>query len=406
MSSILQRFTFQCVLLLSLTILIAGCKEDTPPGRAWVDLRIKADELARGGEIDRAILVAHNAIEQAEADPATATIEMVWLLDDLVGYLEKADRDAETLPHRERALAKLIEAAGPDSLKLFPRHSDLASRQILVPDFVKSEMHFQRAIALAEAEVGSDAPILVDLLCRYADCLMTQRKDAEAAPLLHRARGIAEAHPGVGLEDFPDALLAALHQSQGRDGEAEEVLLRQVTQAEQDPTKPAVLEYWIGELARFYLEHDRTADAAPLWRRLVDLKQPRLGPEHPEIKALVAKLEEVSPNSVPSVEPAVPSSGLPGLEAAGPPSLPVGPQPLTPVSAEFPGDPALVPGIPSSLPPDSPELETASPPGSPNDPSPLPAGATESPSDPVPNPGDPSPLPPDPSVSPGPPKAP
>lgn len=336
MSSILQRSTFQCVLLLSLTILIAGCKEEKPPGTTWGDLRVKAEELALGGEIDRAILVASNAIEMAESDPATHPIEMVWLLDDLVLYLEKADRDAETLPHRERALAKLIEAEGPDTPKLFPRHNELASRQMLVPDFVKSEAHFRRAIALAEAHAGSDAPVLVDLLSRYADCLMTQRKNSEAEPPLLRASSIAGAHPGTGLEDFPDTLLAALHQSQGRDDQAEEVLLRQVTQAEQDPTKPAVLEYRIGELARFYQEHDRADEAAALYQRLIDLKQPRLGPEHPEIKELLAKLEEIPPAPKSPSETVVRSSDSP---EPGADPAPDGPPPFQGAPTESPVPP-------------------------------------------------------------------
>lgn len=360
MTSILPRSAFQQMLLLSLTILFAGCNEPPPSEKEWGDLRLKADELAMGGEIDRAILVVGNAIEQAESDPATTPLEMVWLLDDLVGYLEKADRDAETLPHRERALAKLIEAEGPGSSKLFPRHNELASRQMLVPDFVKSEAHFRRAIVLAEANVGSDAPVLVELLCRYADCLMAQRKDGEAEPLLLRARGIAVANSGTGLEEFPDTLLAALHQSQGRNEQAEEVLLRQVTQAEQDPTKPAVLEYRIGELARFYLEHDRASDASPLFQRLVDLKQFRLGPDHPEIKALVAKIEETSLPPTTTAAPVAVSIQPPAQDAASPPISSIDPLPVPPLPAHSPSASASVLEQPSPKLPGLPGLEAPS----------------------------------------------
>lgn len=364
MNSTIVRYAFPQAILLTVLILFVGCREEEAPQRVWGDLRSKADELAQGAEYDRAILVMQNAIELAEIDPDTHPVELVWLLDDLCDFLEKSGRGEESLPHQERALAKMIEIEGPDSLKLFPRHNELASRQMLAPDFAKSEEHFRRAIALAEANVGTEAPILIDLMSRYADCLMSQKKDAEAESLLLRVRALAEAHPGVpGLEDAANSLLAHLQESQGRGAEAEQTLLRQVANVESESdTRPGVREYWLGELARFYMDQNQSSQAAGIYQRLIELKQPRLGPEHPEIKELQATLKEMPSVAVTPAEPPLPpsSSPIPPEFSSDAIAAPDGPPPLPAGS----GTPPDSPGAPPALPP-MPSSQSSEPPNLP-----------------------------------------
>ncbi|MET7337294.1 FxSxx-COOH system tetratricopeptide repeat protein [Nonomuraea sp. NPDC005650] len=165
---------------------------------------------------------------------------------------------------------------------------------------LRSQGHYQqayayatRALAIAEAILGSEHPKLTVCLGNLAETLRMLGRPAEALAMARRAMAITET---VFASDHTEPVvlllrLAAIMRDLGRPGEALPLEQRAlvITEKTLGPDHPDVAGP-IGNLATTLRMLGRPGDAVPLFTRALTIKEAALGLEHPSVAVCLMNL--------------------------------------------------------------------------------------------------------------------
>ena len=153
----------------------------------------------------------------------------------------------------------------------------------------EAEPLLRRAVAIREKALGPDNPDVAVSLNNLAEFYHTQGRQIEAEPLLKRALAIREKALDPDSPGLAQSLnnLAGLYQSQGRYSEAEPLLTRSLAIYEKalGPNHPDVGQS-LNNLAELYRAEGRYAEAEPLYNRALAIILQALGPDHPSVAAI------------------------------------------------------------------------------------------------------------------------
>lgn len=202
----------------------------------------------------------------------------------------------------------------------------------------RNEAAKQFELALKEAQAfGELDPRLATTLAWVAELYRSQRRFAEAEPLVRRAIEIDEKthgpdHPNVAMSLNS---LALLFHNQGRQSEIEPVLKRALAIFEKSsgPEHPFVATN-LNNLGMLYRNQGRLAEAEPLLKRALFIREKVLGAAHPETVMSRSNLALIQKERVAAQAPAQPKEVAtppkPPVVAAVPP--PAAPAPKTPAA--------------------------------------------------------------------------
>ena len=179
----------------------------------------RGDRVATEQALRAAIQIA-DQLPDAHRPIAAALIKL--------GELKRAEgRDADAEDFFRQALEVGERAVGPDSLALVPALTSLGAVRVARGAPAEAEPFLTRALSVSETHLGSDHPDLVVLLNDLSRLYLKQSAHAFAEPLLLRLYTIkrvkGEEHPEVATVL---ASLAAVRQALGRHESAEQLWRR------------------------------------------------------------------------------------------------------------------------------------------------------------------------------------
>ena len=163
--------------------------------------------------------------------------------------------------------------------------------------YAEAEPLLWRALAVAEKAMPPEHPDVTSSLDNLAALYTAQGRYAEAEPLLRRVLAIDEKEAEKFGEDPQLAIslnaMGTVYRAQGRYAEAEPLLRRalaivekRVAEKELEPEDPRVVEVVapiLDNLAALYTAQAKYAEAEPLFRRALAIREKTLGPERPEV---------------------------------------------------------------------------------------------------------------------------
>jgi TonB family protein len=158
--------------------------------------------------------------------------------------------------------------------------------------YLEAEDLFRRALEIGERALGAENPALVPAMTSLASALIMAGRFEEAAPLVHRALAVSENGPAQQDPDLAIVLneLARLCLKQSAHELAEPLLLRMFAlkraKGEDHPEVATVL----ASLATVRQALGRHEAAEQLWRRVLEIRERTLAPNH---FALATSLEHL-----------------------------------------------------------------------------------------------------------------
>jgi TonB family protein len=251
----------------------------------------------------------------AERSPSgQAQLAAVYL--ELGALKHDAGADAEAEELFQRALDLSAAAYAPDDLGLVPALTNLAAIRIARGSLENAEPPLTRALAISERHLGADHPDLAGLLNDLSRLYLKRSAHALAEPLLQRLHAIKRAKG----DDHPEvatvlASLAAVRQALGRH-EAAEQLWRRVVEIRERTLAPNhfAIATAIEHLAETCAARGKLDESLRLLQRAVGMREVTLGGAHPSLRVLrerIADLRLQASDEGMSVEPSVGLTVLP-----------------------------------------------------------------------------------------------
>lgn len=204
-------------------------------------------------------------------------------INEQVTQLRKDGKHSIAAPIAERALALAQRELGPDHPSTFTSLSNLASVYQAQGRYNQAEPLFERALAERERVLGPEHADTLSSVNSMGELYRLQARYAEAETFLKRALGereriLGSEHPDV-FESAND--LGLLYRVQGRYGEAAPLYKRALEGRERmlGPEHKDTLTS-VNNLAALYLAQGRHADAEPLYQRVLEANNRLLGPGH------------------------------------------------------------------------------------------------------------------------------
>jgi tetratricopeptide (TPR) repeat protein len=207
--------------------------------------------------------------------------------------LAQAGKYAEATDVAQRALALAERQLGPDHPAVGIRLNMLALLYRTQGRYAEAEPLYQRAIAIAEKSLGPDHPTVGTALTTLAELYRGQSRFAEAEPLDIRAIAIAERARGPDHPDVATALddLAELYRYQGRYSEAEPLAQRAIAIDEKALGPNHVqLGRDLNTLAELYRDQGRYPEAEPRFKRAIAIAEKAFGFDHPTVSIRLNRL--------------------------------------------------------------------------------------------------------------------
>lgn len=217
-------------------------------------------------------------VRYGEENPEYATA-LTWL-----GSLyESQQRFAEAEPLFKRALAVREKAFGPDHPQVGTSLTNLANLYQREGRTADAEELARRAKSIRTEALGSDQ---LETLPRQIQELRWGGKEAEAVQLAQHYVELAKDRYGDDQPDFAPALLllAQLYASQARPADAEP-LFKQALAIRETTLGPDNLQVAdaLVQLASFYQAQSRYQEAEALLKRVVSIREKAFGPNSPEM---------------------------------------------------------------------------------------------------------------------------
>ncbi|WFB08610.1 tetratricopeptide repeat protein [Streptomyces sp. LX-29] len=238
-------------------------------------------------------LLPHVQAAAGHYPPHQADADLALLLNFAGIYARARGRAGHALPLDERALAIAEAALGSDHPTTAVCLGNLAATYGELGRHAEALPLEERALAIAEAVLGSDHPSTGLRLGNLAATYGELGRHAEALPLKERALAIAEAALG---SDHPTAAvclgnLAVTYGELGRHAEALPLKERAlaITEAVLGSDHPDT-GLRLGNLAMTYGELGRHAEALPLQERALAITEAALGSDHPTTAVCLGNL--------------------------------------------------------------------------------------------------------------------
>jgi tetratricopeptide (TPR) repeat protein len=232
---------------------------------------------------ERCLSHAFQCVQWIE-DEHIVSQDAVRLLNQMGYYLTERARYKEAEPVLQRALTIAERELGSEHLDTATSLHNLASLFERQGKYAEAERLYQRALDIRQQKLGEThldtATSLNDLALLYA----RQGKYVEAEPLLQRALAIREQQLGPEHPQTATSLniIAYIYEQQGKYVEAEPVYHRALTIREQQlgPEHPSTATS-LNNLALLYARQGKYMEAEPLLQRALTIREKQLGPEHP-----------------------------------------------------------------------------------------------------------------------------
>jgi tetratricopeptide (TPR) repeat protein len=241
-------------------------------------------------------LAAHALAIAKQADEAAIAEPTARIFNHLAVLLQAKARHVEAEPHYRRALAIEEAGLGPDHPIVATGLNNLASLLYATSRSGEAESLFRRAVAIDEATYGPDHPAVARDLNNLALLLRDGNRLGEAEPLYRRALAILEASLGPNHPEVAIHLnnLAILLRDKNRLDEAEPLMRRALAIDEVNfgPSHPNVARD-LNSLAGWFGTTHRCSEAEPLYRRALAICEASYGPDHPTVAAGLNNLAEL-----------------------------------------------------------------------------------------------------------------
>jgi TonB family protein len=296
---------------------------------ASYEQHIEAARLAHGRGDRAGTEQSLRAAVRAAETLADGHLKLVAALIKLgeLKHAEGAHDEAET--HFQRALDIGEQVLGDDDLALVPPLTSLGALRITRGNPEAAEPLLTRALAISERTLGRDHPDLVVLLNDLSRHYLKQSAYAFAEPLLIQLYSIKRAKG----EDHPEvatvlASLAAVRQALGRHDAAEQ-LWRRVLEIRERTLAPNhfATATAIEHLAETCAARGKLGEALQLFQRALAMRELTLGASHPSLRVSRERIADLQLQGseesfdLPNTEPLLGLSdwGLPAVSE----SLPV-----------------------------------------------------------------------------------
>ena len=207
-------------------------------------------------------------------------------LNDLGQLLESTNRLAEAEPLMRRALAIVEAEFGTQAPPVVSYLNNLAMLLFATSRFRDAELLLRRALEIAEGGSGEQHSGVATCLNSLAILLRATGRPEEAEPLLRRALAIAEADVGPWHPSMATRLdnLATVLQDTNRTEEAEPLVRRALAIAEMAfGTQHPTVAIHMNNLAALLRNSDRQQEAEPLMRQALEIEQAAYGDQHPAV---------------------------------------------------------------------------------------------------------------------------
>jgi len=189
---------------------------------------------------------------------------------------------AEARKQFERAV-KTAEAFGLEDPRLATSLNGLAETYRAQGHYAEAEPLYKRSLAIREKTLRPDHPDIIQSLNNLAGLYHAQGRKAEAELLLKRAQDLeAQVSAQFALWQSHITLGLAAY-GEGDYTQAEEQFAAALTVAEAFGPKDSRLATSLNNLAALYHAQGHYAEAEPLYKRSLAIREKTLGPEHPDV---------------------------------------------------------------------------------------------------------------------------
>ena len=227
-------------------------------------------------------------------DMNTAEV-MGYLGYRLANLYQAMGRYAEAEPLYRRSLAILEKQLGPDHPDVAASLNSLASLYQAMGRYAEAEPLYRRSLAIEEKQLGRDHPDVATSLNNLAALYHAMGRYAEAEPLFRRSLEIREKQLGATTPTWPEPEQpggpvpghgpvrrgrAAVPPQPGDPGEAARA---RPPRRGTEPEQPGGLYHAMG----------RYAEAEPLYRRSLEIREKQLGRDHPDVAQSLNNLADL-----------------------------------------------------------------------------------------------------------------
>jgi TonB family protein len=260
-----------------------------------------------GERVSRSRNQTHDGLDGAGPEHASALLRMGAVKQDAGEYSEAAELFGRALEIGERSL-------GPDNPAIIPALTSLASARLMAGKLEKAQELAIRVVAISEHGLAEHEPDVAILLNDLARMCLKQSAHAVAEPLLLRLvamkRSKGEDHPEVGTVL---ASLATVRQALGRHESAEQ-LWRRVLEIRERTLAPNHFSFAVAleHLAEACAARGKTAEALQLFQRAQAIRELTLGAGHPSLRVSRDRIADLqlqaeesldAPSEVPAAAP-------------------------------------------------------------------------------------------------------
>lgn len=159
--------------------------------------------LAAGGLHEAARRVLEGALRAAERNAPADLFLTAALHDQVAESFQSEGRAEEALEHARQAERYGRAACRPDDPRLLGLLNNVGSTHKRAGEFLTAEVHFRRALALADSQGLASGPLRATATLNLSDVLRAQGRP-EAA-LMYAERGLAETEEAYGPTSFETA---------------------------------------------------------------------------------------------------------------------------------------------------------------------------------------------------------
>jgi eukaryotic-like serine/threonine-protein kinase len=237
--------------------------------------------VSQGGDVTARTLLDQGAarIERELEDQPQIQAALLGTMSRAYIGLRVGDR---SVPLAQQSLEKRRAIYGP-------RHAEVASGLVTLAaalgsrsDSAAAEPLFRDALAMRRELLGPDHPDIIESLSLYALNQQTLGKNAEAEPMYREALAMTRRIRGEQHADVTSALqnLGGVLHAQGKVDEALQYLQEALARARTQAAAPLLTADIMAELAVLLKNMKRNADAEPMYRESLAIRQKTMG-DHP-----------------------------------------------------------------------------------------------------------------------------
>ncbi|HZE37909.1 MAG TPA: FxSxx-COOH system tetratricopeptide repeat protein [Stackebrandtia sp.] len=234
--------------------------------------------------------ITTHATHHVDASPSR---RLAYLIGQLGYFYDSQSQYATALPLLERALAITEAALGADDPLVADRLNDLGSVLSHLGRYEQALALKERALAITEAALGPDNPATAHRLSSIAFDLSRLGRDTEAVPLRERELAIATTAFGPDNPATAHHMSLLAHTLSLLERHDEALPLEQralaITEAALGPDDQQTATR-LKDLANTLSNLRRYGDARPLMERSLAIAEAALGPDHPEVASRMSDL--------------------------------------------------------------------------------------------------------------------